>query len=126
MKRAILLFILAWLGTCCLTAQPPKATKPLSSEEKRVATQAVLAAASIPYMVDLFWQVPLGSRLGWVTSSAPNPTPRRTRAQVFLLRGTGTLFTPGFGDLCTRLRKSNIWTEDLGSVGESWIIKHLQ
>jgi pimeloyl-ACP methyl ester carboxylesterase len=126
MKWAILVVILAFLGACPLTAQPPKAPRPLSSEEKYVATQAILAAASVPYMVDLFWQVPLGSRLGWVTSSAPNPTPRQTRAQVFLLRGTGTLFTPGFGDLCTRLRQNNIWTEDLGSVGESWIIKHLQ
>jgi pimeloyl-ACP methyl ester carboxylesterase len=125
MRLAQFLFILAILFASPLAAQPPQKPAPMTPEEKRFGTQVVLAAASVPYMVDMVWQIPLGSRVSWVTSSARNPNPRQARANVFLLRGTGTMFSPGFGDLCTKLRRSGIWAEDLGSVGESWIVKYL-
>lgn len=125
MMSAMIATFIACLFNCVLNAQPPKAITPVSSDDKRIATQMVLAATSVPYMVDLLWQVPLGSRLGWVTTSAHNPIPRLTRANVFLLRGTGTMFSPGFGDICTKLRRNEMWAEDLGSAGESWIVQHL-
>ncbi|HQR05496.1 MAG TPA: hypothetical protein PLN21_01675 [Gemmatales bacterium] len=124
MKSSILTIAIACLITNVLYSQSPNTATPMS-EDKKIATQMVLAATSVPYMIDLLWQAPLGSRLGWVTASAHNPSQREARANVFLLRGTGTMFSPGFGDICTRLRRDGVWAEDLGSAGESWIVKHL-
>jgi pimeloyl-ACP methyl ester carboxylesterase len=85
----------------------------------------VVALTTVPYGVDLAWQLPLGSRVSWLTASAANPDPLHAPAKVFLLRGSGTVFSSGFGNLCTKLRRAGIWAEDLGPVGGSWICQHL-
>jgi len=87
--------------------------------------KAVVAVTTVPYCADLAWQLPLSSRVGWITASAANPDPLRAPAHVFLVRGTGTVFSPGFGDLCTRLRRAGIWAEDLGPGGDLWLCQHL-
>jgi hypothetical protein len=69
--------------------------------------------------------VPVGGPLSWVTTSAPNPDATRSGARVFLLRGTGMVFSPEFGTLCTRLRQAGLWAEDLPSGGDAWVCQQL-
>jgi hypothetical protein len=92
---------------------------------RTVAARAITGVTYVPYCVDMAWQIPLGGRVGWITAAAANPEPRPADARVFLLRGTGTVFSPGFGDICTRLRRAGIWTEDLGPAGVGWVCRHL-
>ena len=128
MRRLGLLAILvASLANQHLSAESAvETTKNLSTTSVRAVTaHAVAAVTLVPYCVDLLWQVPSGGRLGWFTTSIANPDPLRANAQVFLLRGTGTLFSPGFGEICTRLRRAGIWAEDLGPAGDGWVCRHL-
>lgn len=92
---------------------------------RTLTAYAITTAAYVPYCVDMAWQLPFGGRVGWLTAAAANPEPSPTDARVFLLRGSGTVFTPGFGDLCTRLRRAGIWTEDLGPAGDRWVCRHV-
>jgi hypothetical protein len=115
------------IGICCLVvslirAQAPKES-PGPSTLRTIQARAVVGACTVPYCLDLAWQIPLGSRLSWVTTSVANP--EKSPARVFLLRGTGTVLTPGFGTLCTKLRSAGIWSEDLGDAGERWISREL-
>ena len=125
MRRAFLTIVVSFLLAHSLRAQTPQVETPNTQPIARLQAKAVVAAATVPYCVDLAWQLPLGSRLGWLTSSVANPDPARAPARVFLVRGTGTVFSPGFGDLCTKLRRAGIWAEDLGPVGDLWICRHL-
>jgi hypothetical protein len=121
MKRAWAILLVLLLGHEGAQGQPAAApTLP-----RRVQATAFVAVCAVPYCLDLAWQLPLGSRLGWLTTSAANPDPERAAARVFLLRGTGTVLTPGFGDLCARLRRAGMWTEDLGDAGDRWVVGHL-
>jgi hypothetical protein len=119
----ILLCALPFLG---LAFQPPKPAKPRAvADDKETAAHVIVALASVPYLIDLAWQIPLGSRVSWATTNAPNPDAARSPARIFLVRGTGTVFSPGFGDLCTALRRQGLWTEDLGSAGDGWVRQYL-
>ncbi len=44
---------------------------------------------------------------------------------MFLLRGSGMIFSPDYGTLCTRLRRAGLWAEDLRSVGDHWLCEWL-
>src|SRR4051812_18886707 len=82
-----------------------------AANTRAITAHAVVAATYVPYCVDMVWQVPLGgrgSRVGWLTTSATNPDPLHADAQVYLLRGTGTVFSPGFGEICSKLRRAGI------------------
>jgi hypothetical protein len=92
---------------------------------RMVTSHAITTVTFVPYCVDLAWQVPLGGRVGWITASVANPAPQPADARVFLLRGSGTVFSPGFGEICTRLRGAGIWTEDLGPAGDRWVCRHV-
>jgi hypothetical protein len=120
--------MLVCIFTPILSAQPPTpnpARISPSQKEKDIAAHIAIAIATVPYAIDLAWQVPFGNRLSWATASAPNPEATRSPARVFLVRGSGTIFTPGFGDLCTKLRRNGMWAEDLGPSGDNWIYQHL-
>jgi hypothetical protein len=128
MKRAVWIVMAGWLVGPCLA-------EPTSSEEtpdnmpsilNTIRARAVVGLATVPYCVDLAWQLPFGSRVSWLTTTAANPDPQHAPAHVFLVRGSGSLFSPGFGELCTRLRQAGIWAEDLGSAGDRWICQHLR
>src|SRR5689334_14350943 len=71
------------------------------------------------------WLWPAASRLGWLTTSAPNPPEAAARAAAYLLRGSGAVFSRGFGRLCDRLRTVGVWAEDLRCVGDRWACHHL-
>ena len=73
----------------------------------------------------LLWPFPFGVRLGWATTSVPNPDIRQARARAFLLRGQAVVFSRGFGPMCDRLRRENIWAEDLRGVGDCWVRRRL-
>jgi hypothetical protein len=127
MKQFLSATILAIIGASFLPQPPapnPARVSP-SQKEKDLAAHIAIAVATVPYAIDLAWQMPFGSRLGWATASAPNPEAARSPARVFLVRGSGTVFSPGFGDLCTKLRRNGIWAEDLGPSGDNWIYQHL-
>src|SRR5262249_14202405 len=128
MKTALLAILLAcpailWCkrGEAVAAEPPRESTRPANAAARGVIAQAVVTAAYVPYVVDRIWQSPLSGRLGWATTAAANPNPGRAPARVFLLRGSGTVFSPGFGELCTRLRRTEIWAEDLGSAGAPWV-----
>ena len=73
----------------------------------------------------LLWPFPFGVRLGWATTSVPNPDIRRARARAYLLRGQAVVFSPGFGAMCDRLRREGVWAEDLRGVGDRWVRRRL-
>ena len=54
----------------------------------------------------------------------PNPDPCNALGQAFFLRGTAAC-SPGFGRIVRQLRQANFWAEDLRSVGDFWIRRHL-
>jgi hypothetical protein len=35
------------------------------------------------------------------------------------------VFSPGFGEICTRLRRAGIWTEDIGPAGDRWVCRYV-
>ena len=72
------------------------------------------------------WPFPFGVRLGWATAGAPNPDPCRALGRVYLLRGQGMAFSPGFGRMCARLRRAGLWAEDVRCVGDAWVRRHLR
>jgi hypothetical protein len=123
----LLAIIMTGLVDQRLAAQPAEeaATGFHPPSMRSVTAHAVVAVTYVPYCVDMLWQVPSGGRVGWVTASVANPDPLRANGRVFLLRGTGTVFTPGFGEICTRLRRAGIWAEDLGPAGDGWVCRHL-
>jgi Alpha/beta hydrolase family len=127
MKAAFLAAFLACLDGQDIFAQAPQVAPPSAAMliARRIEAKAVVAVCAVPYCLDLAWQTPLGSRLGWLTASAANPDPVDSPARVFLLRGTGTIFTAGFGELCTKLRRTGIWTEDVADAGDHWVCRHL-
>lgn len=127
MKRSLLAILVACSVGLRLAAQTPteETSDPPTSTLRLIQARAVVALATLPYCVDLAWQIPLGSRVSWLTASAANPDPVHSPAHVLLVRGSGTVFSPGFGDLCTTLRRAGIWTEDLGPVGDRWICEQL-
>ena len=96
-----------------------------SGSFRTFTARSISSVTFIPYCIDMAWQVPTGGRLGWITASAANPDPLPANARVFLLRGTGTVFSPGFGEICTRLRRAGIWAEDLGPAGDAWVCRHV-
>jgi pimeloyl-ACP methyl ester carboxylesterase len=71
------------------------------------------------------WLFPAAARLGWATTTVPNPPEGDARAAAYLLRGNGAVFSPGFGRLCDRLRAAGVWAEDLRCVGDRWACRHL-
>jgi hypothetical protein len=71
------------------------------------------------------WPFCFGVRLGWATSSTPNPGLADALGRVYLLRGNGAIFSRGFGVLCERLRRAGLWAEDLRCVGDRWVRRHL-
>src|SRR5436190_21529640 len=71
------------------------------------------------------WPFPFGVRLGWATARTPNPDPTQSRGRVFLLRGNGVVFSPGFGRMCAALRRAGVWAEDLRCVGDRWACRRL-
>lgn len=77
------------------------------------------------HLTDQLWPIPFGGRLGWATAGAANPERRPGQPRVFLLRGSGMVFSPEYGTLCTRLRRAGLWTEDLRSVGDHWLCQWL-
>jgi pimeloyl-ACP methyl ester carboxylesterase len=84
---------------------------------------ATLASARPPASPIL--PTPLSGPVSWATTAAPNPDPAHAAARVFLLRGTGMVFSPEFGTLCTRLRQAGVWAEDLPSGGDSWVCQRV-
>ena len=73
----------------------------------------------------LTWPFSFGVRLGWATTHHHNPELDQARGRVYLLRGNAIVFSGGFGAIGDRLRKENLWTEDLRCVGDRWVRKHL-
>jgi hypothetical protein len=73
----------------------------------------------------LLWPFPFLVRLGWATTTVPNPRRRDARGHAFLLRGQGAVFSPGFGGLCDRLRQAGLWAEDLRCVGDRWMRRRI-
>ena len=73
----------------------------------------------------LLWPFPFGVRLGWATTRVPNPDIGKARARAYLLRGQAIVFSQGFGPMCDRLRRENIWAEDLRGVGDCWVRRRL-
>lgn len=65
------------------------------------------------------------ARLSWLTTRVANPSLELARGLVFLFRGTGAWFTPGFGALADWLRSEGFWVEDLRSVGDGWACRWL-
>ncbi len=126
-NSAWLVVIVSFLTEPHLFAQTAEqsTTSQASVRMRMVTAHAITSVALVPYCVDMAWQVPLGGRVGWITASVANPDVLPTDARIFLLRGTGTVFSPGFGEICTRLRRAGIWTEDLGPTGHGWICRHL-
>jgi len=73
----------------------------------------------------LTWPFCFGVRLGWATTTIPNPDPRWARGRAYLLRGNAAAFSRGFGIMCDRLRCAGLWAEDLRCVGDRWVRRHL-
>src|SRR4051812_48520433 len=73
----------------------------------------------------LLWPFPFGVRLGWVTTSVPNPPLETARGRAYVLRGQAMVFSRGFGVLCDRLREAGVWAEDLRCVGDLWVRRHI-
>jgi hypothetical protein len=126
-KSALLAIILSFLLEPSLFAQTAEqfTASQASVRIRTVTARAISGVTLVPYCVDMAWQIPLGGRVGWITASAANPDLLPSDARVFLLRGTGTVFSPGFGEICTKLRLAGIWTEDLGPAGDGWVCRHL-
>jgi pimeloyl-ACP methyl ester carboxylesterase len=76
-------------------------------------------------MSPVTWLLPSAARLGWTTTTVPNPREGDALAAAYLLRGNGVVFSRGFGRLCDRLRGAGVWTEDLRCVGDRWACRHL-
>jgi len=73
----------------------------------------------------LSWAFPAAARMGWLTTTVPNPTTCNGSGLAYLFRGNGTLFTPGFGRLTDQLRRQYLWAEDLTCNGINWAYRHL-
>lgn len=73
----------------------------------------------------LSWVYPAAARVGWLTTTVTNPCLRDAQGLVYLFRGNGTVFTPGFGRLTDRLRIQGLWAEDLTCNGLPWARQHL-
>jgi pimeloyl-ACP methyl ester carboxylesterase len=73
----------------------------------------------------MFWPFPFLVRLGWATTTVPNPAPREAIGRAYVLRGQGFVFSRGCGVICDRLRRAGVWTEDLRCVGDVWARRHL-
>jgi pimeloyl-ACP methyl ester carboxylesterase len=121
--RTLCLLMIASLAVPALAANPPDAVP--TSAVSDPASPAWDIPLTPPHLVDQIWPLPFGGRMSWATTLAPNPDPRHAHARVFLLRGTGVVFSPEFGSLCTRLRQAGVWAEDLRSVGDHWLCERL-
>jgi hypothetical protein len=71
------------------------------------------------------WPFTFGVRLGWLTTSMPNPDLGQAIGRAYFLRGNCAVFSGGFGTMCDQLRRAGLWTEDLRCVGDRWVRKHL-
>ena len=69
-----------------------------------------------PRLTDRIWTIPFGGRLGWATAALPIPS-TGPASRAFLLRGSGMVFSPEYGALCTRFRRAGLWAEDLRCTG---------
>jgi hypothetical protein len=69
--------------------------------------------------------VPCLVRLGWATTTVPNPEPHRARGRVYFFRGQALVFSRGFGRMCDELRRQGVWAEDLRCRGETWACRHI-
>ena len=76
MSTRALAIIVSFLLGSNLFAQPPQ-EKLYFPTTRDLTARAVVALAAVPYCVDLVWQVPLSSRLGWATAAIANPDPDR-------------------------------------------------
>lgn len=126
-KSTFLAIVVSLLANSSLCAQSAERS-PVRQEAgplRTLSAYAISTVSFVPYCVDMAWQLPLGGRVSWFSASVANPEPLPADARVFLLRGSGTVFTLGFGDICTRLRRAGIWTEDLGPAGDSWVFRHV-
>lgn len=73
----------------------------------------------------LTWPFCFGVRLGWATTTVPNPDPGLARGRAYLLRGNAAVFSRGFGAMCDRFRRAGLWADDLRCVGDRWVRRHL-
>jgi hypothetical protein len=73
----------------------------------------------------ILWPFPFLVRVGWLSTRVPNPPAESARGRVFLLRGNGIIFSPGFAALCAALRRAGWWAEDLRCVGDRWACRRL-
>src|SRR5688500_8035960 len=73
----------------------------------------------------LTWPFCFGVRLGWASTTTPNPEPERACGRAYLLRGNGAVFSRGFGAVCGRLRRAGLWAEDRRCVGDRWVRRHV-
>jgi hypothetical protein len=119
---ALVLTILG-LAVPPLAANPPEPT-PLVPVSHSTAPSCELPIPP-PHLANQLWPLPFGGRLSWATTAVANPDYRRAAARVFLLRGTGVVFSPEFGSLSSRLRRAGLWTEDLRAVGDRWVCERL-
>jgi pimeloyl-ACP methyl ester carboxylesterase len=115
----VLMTVPLWAGP----VPSPQASASPGPEFRPVPGQSAAIAAAEP--ADPIWPLPFGGRLGWATTSAPNPDPLQAPARVFVLRGTGVALSPDLGKLCTDLRKAGLWAEDLRCVGDRWVCQKL-
>jgi len=76
-------------------------------------------------VVASLWPFSYGVRLGWATTTVPNPPLTSTCARAYLLRGQTMLFSRGFGQICDQLRLAGVCAEDLRCVGDRWVRKQL-
>jgi hypothetical protein len=123
----ILAIAISLLAKSSLFAQStePSRSRQEANSLRTLSAYAICTASFVPYCMDMAWQLPMGGRVGWITASAANPEPLPKDARVFLLRGSGTVFSPGFGEICTRLRRAGIWTEDIGPAGDHWLCRYV-
>lgn len=73
----------------------------------------------------LSWAYPAAARVGWLTTTVPNPSLKAAHGLAYLFRGNGAIFTPGFGRLTDQLRSVGLWTEDLTCNGVPWVKQHI-
>ena len=128
MKKSTILAVVVWLlaeSTIFAQSAEPSPASQEAGLLRTLSAYAITTVTFVPYCVDMAWQIPLGGRVSWLTASVANPEPLPTDARVFLVRGSGTVFTSGFGEICSRLRRAGIWTEDLGPAGDSWVFQHV-
>jgi hypothetical protein len=121
---AIAVSLLSQSSLFAQSAEPSRASQEIGPL-RTLGAYAICTATFVPYCVDMAWQIPMGGRVGWITASVANPEPLPTDARIFLLRGSGTVFSPGFGEICTRLRRAGIWTEDIGPAGDRWVCRYV-